>query len=129
MACLNGSLREVFLLSNPEIIFRVPNYCVCDPSFERDYDKIEKEMKDVPEQKIKVVCYYLAKNKNINIETTNKASVADVKKAFAKKAKVDMKKNSIRFLFKGQELTDDHQLCLNRVENMSKIQVMVREKD
>ena len=41
MACLEGNLRKVYFLSNPELILRVPNYCICDPVFERDYDLLK----------------------------------------------------------------------------------------
>ncbi len=129
MACLEGSLRKVFLLSNPEYIFRVPNFCVCDPSFERDYGELEKKAENIPEIDIKVVCYYLAKNKNVTLDVTNKTKVIDVKKAFAKEMGIKYDKYNIRFLFKGQELLNDHLLCYNNVENQSKIQVMASKKE
>ena len=126
LAC-NGSLREVFALTNPDYIFRVPNYCVCDPSFERDYDGLAKKTNKVGEKTIKVVCFLLTKNKDYNIECTNKTKVQDLKDMFAKKAKLNRKEYSIRFLFKGQELLDEHLLCYHDIENLSKIQVMARK--
>lgn len=129
MACLDGSLRKVFLLSNPDYIFNVPNFCVCDPSFERDYEELEKKAANIPESNIQIVCYYLAKNKNITLDVTNKTKIIDVKKAFAKQIGIKYDKYNIRFLFKGQELVNDHLLCYHNVENMSKIQVMVCKKE
>ena len=67
MACVKDNLREVMILQNPEIIFKVPNYCICDPVFERDYEKIKEENKDIEEIKIVVLLYYLAENKTIKI--------------------------------------------------------------
>jgi hypothetical protein len=125
MACAHNDLREVIVLSNPDIIFKVPNYCVCDPVFERDYEEIKKS--EIPENKIKVILYYLAENENINIHTTNKAEVKKLKEAFAKEKNIDLKTHRIRLLFRGQELLDDNLLCYNGVEDMSKIQVMVNE--
>lgn len=129
MACVDGSLRKVFLLSNPDYIFNVPNFCICDPSFERDYEELEKKAENIPETNIQIVCYYLEKNKNITLDVTNKTKVIDVKKAFAKQIKIKYDKYNIRFLFKGQELVNDHLLCYHNVENMSKIQVMVVKKE
>ena len=40
---------------------------------------------------------------------------------------IDLNTHKIRFLFRGQELLDDNRLCYNKVENMSKIQVMVNQ--
>ena len=127
MACAHGDLREVIVLSNPDYIFRVPNFCVCDPTFERDYEQIKENKKDMEEVKITVILYYLAENKNIKLHATNKTQVKKVKEAFAKTMGIDLNKHKIRLLFRGQELLDENLLCYNNVENMSKIQVMVNE--
>ena len=90
MACVHNDLREVIVLSNPDYVFKVPNYCVCDPVFERDYNEIKKNKKDIEEVKIKIILYYLAENKNINIHATNKTSVKKVKEGFAKKMNIPL---------------------------------------
>ena len=127
MACVNDSLREVMILSNPDIIFKVPNYCICDPVFERDYEKIKEENKDIEENKIVVLLYYLAENKTIKIHATNRTKVKKLKEALANKMNIDLNTHKIRLLFRGQELLDDNRLYYNKIENMSKIQVMVNE--
>ena len=127
MACANGDLRQVIVLNNPDYIYKVPNYCVCDPIFERDYDKIKEKNKDIESTKIKIVLFYLAKNKNIKLHVTNKTHVKKVKEAFAKKMNFDLKTHKIRLLFRGQELLDKNPLYFNNVEDGSKIQVMVNE--
>ena len=127
MACLHGDLREVIVVGNSNYVFRVPNFCVCDPIFERDYEKIKEKNKDIETVKIKITLYYLAKNKNVKLHVTNKTHVKKVKEAFAKKMDIDLKTHKIRLLFRGQELLDDNPLYYNNVEDMSKIQVMVNE--
>ena len=128
MACVHNDLRQVIVLTNPDYVFKVPNYCVCDPVFERDYTEIKENIKDIEEKKIKIILYYLAENKNYNFHVTNKTSVKKVKEAFAKKKEIDLNTHKIRLLFRGQELLDENLLCYNNVEDMSKIQVMVNEK-
>lgn len=127
MACVKDNLREVMILTNPEMIFKVPNYCICDPVFERDYDTIKEETQNIEDKKICVILYYLAKNKNIKIHASNKTRVKKLKEAFATKMNIDLNTHKIRMLFRGQELLDDNLLCYNKVEDMSKIQVMVNE--
>ena len=127
MACVKDNLREVMILANPDIIFHVPNYCICDPVFERDYDKIKEENKNIEEKKIVVLLYYLALNKTIKIHATNKTKIIKLKEAFAKNMNIDLNTHKIRLLFRGQELLDENKLCYNKVEDMSKIQVMVNE--
>ena len=51
MACVKDNLREVMILTNSDVIFKVPNFCICDPVFERDYEKIKEENKDIEEKK------------------------------------------------------------------------------
>ena len=95
--------------------------------FERDYEKIKEENKDIEEKKIVVLLYYLAQNKTIKIQATNKTKVIKLKEAFAGKMNIDLNTHKIRLLFRGQELLDDNRLCYNKIENMSKIHVMVNE--
>ena len=125
LACAHNDLREVIVLSNPDLVFKVPNYCVCDPIFERDYEEIKKN--EIQEKNIKVILYYLTENKNINIHISNKAEVKKLKETFAKEMNIDLTTHRVRLLFRGQELLDDNLLCYNNVEDLSKIQVMVNE--
>ena len=138
LACAHDDLREVIALGEPDHVFKVPNFCVCDPVFERDYNQIKAKKKDLEEEKIVIILYYLAKNKNIKlhatnktnikkIHATNKTNIKKIKEAFAKNLGIDLNTHKIRLLFRGQELLDDNLLCYNNVENMSKIQVMVNE--
>ena len=84
MAFLNNDLRQDIVLMNPDHVYKVPNCCVCDPIFERDYDEIKEENKDIESVKMKIVLYYLAKNKNIKLYVNNKMKVKKVKEAFIK---------------------------------------------
>jgi len=128
MACLEGNLRKVYFMSNPDFIFKVPNYCICDPIFERDYDVLKNKYNKIDENEISIILYYLDKNKNIKIETTNKTLVKDVKKKFAEKIGINYDEYKIRLLYRGLELLDDNLLCYNGVDNLSKIHVMVNPK-
>ena len=127
MECIDGNLRKVILSDTPEFIYKVPNFCITDPLFERDYESLKQEFKNKKEVKIKVVCYYLEKNKNITLDVTSKTPVKTVKKMFADAIGVNFGEVKIRFLFRGQELLDDNLLCYNQVEDMSKIQVVVNQ--
>ena len=77
--------------------------------------------------KIKIILFYLAKNKNVKLHVTNKTNIKKVKEAFAKKLEIDLNTHKIRLLFRGQELLDKNPLYFNNVEEGSKIQVMVNE--
>ena len=128
MACVEGNLRKTFFLSNPDFIFKVPNFCICDPVFERDYNALKISSRDLKVKNITIVIYYLEKNTNIKIETTNKEKIKNIKQNFADKININYDDYKIRFLYKGLELLDENLLCYNGIENMSKIHAIVNAK-
>ena len=58
MSCVEGDLRKVIFNGKNKIEFKIPNYCICDPIFERDYDEIKKMMK-ILLKKILLLLYVL----------------------------------------------------------------------
>ena len=128
MECVEGNLRKVYFLLNPDFIFKVPNFCICDPVFERDYEEIKKKYDKIAEKKITIILYYIAKKQNFKIETTNKTLVKDIKIIFSQNININFDEYKIRLFFKGLELLDDNLLCYNNIENLSKIHVAVNSK-
>ena len=45
MSCVNGDLRQVIFNGKNDFTFKIPNFCICDPIFERDYDEIKNNNK------------------------------------------------------------------------------------
>ena len=43
MTCVHGDLRQVIFNGKNEILFKIPNFCICDPIFERNYDDIKNK--------------------------------------------------------------------------------------
>ena len=62
MTCVEGNLRKVMFNGKNECLFKVPNFCICDPLFERDYDSIKDQFKNKKEININIVCFYMQKN-------------------------------------------------------------------
>lgn len=129
MSCVNGDLRQVIFNGKNDFIFKIPNFCICDPIFERDYDEIKNNDENVIQKNIIIiVCYRNDKNEMVEKKIdniTNKTKVLEVKNKFAELSGIDMDKNKIRFFYKGFELLDDNLLWYDQVDNMSKIQCLV----
>jgi hypothetical protein len=129
MSCVNGDLRQVIFNGKNDFIFKIPNFCICDPIFERDYDEIKNNDENIIQKNIIIiVCYRNDKNEMIEKKIdniTNKTKVLEVKNKFAELSGIDMEKNKIRFFYKGFELLDDNLLWYDQVDNMSKIQCLV----
>ena len=133
MTCVDGNLRKVIFNGKNECLFKVPNFCICDPIFDRDYDEIQQYNESIVEKKIINIVCYIDNNKEMKekkIENiTNKSMVIDLKKKFAEMVDIDMEKNKIRLFYKGFELLDDNLLWYDKVENMAKIQCMISFND
>ena len=129
MSCVNGDLRQVIFNGKNDFIFKIPNFCICDPIFERDYDEIKNNDENVIQKNIIIiVCYRNDKNEMVEKKIdniTNKTKVLEVKNKFAELSDIDIEKNKIRFFYKGFELLDDNLLWYDQVDNMSKIQCLV----
>ena len=131
MSCVEGDLRKVVFNGKNEIIFKIPNYCICDPVFERDYDEIKKNDENIIEKNI-IIIICIRNHKNEIIEKkigniTNKTRVFEVKEKFAKKIDINMDEYKIRFFYKGFELLDENLLWYDKVENMAKIQCLITQ--
>lgn len=129
MSCVNGDLRQVIFNGKNDFIFKIPNFCICDPIFERDYDEIKNNDENIIQKNIIIIVYY-RNDKNEMVEKkidniTNKTKVLEVKNKFAELSGIDMEKNKIRFFYKGFELLDDSLLWYDKIENMAKIQCLV----
>lgn len=144
--CVDGNIRQTFFVSNPGHIFRVPNFCIADPVIEKNYEEIIKKCRNIAVNKITITMSFLVdknKPKNIKIETTNKATVKEIKDIFCQKVGLNVNNKdkekdnkindelddkgeiSLRMFFDGQELIDENLLCYNNIKNMSRIQVMI----
>lgn len=129
MSCVNGDLRQVIFNGKNDFIFKIPNFCICDPIFERDYDEIKNNDENIIQKNIIIIiCYRNDKNEMVEKKIdniTNKTKVLEVKNKFAELSDIDMEKNKIRFFYKGFELLDDNLLWYDQVDNISKIQCLV----
>ena len=131
MSCVEGDLRKVIFNGKNEYVFKIPNYCICDPIFERDYDEIKRNEENIIEKNIIIIICFRNHNNHIKekkIENiTNKTKVEEVKKIFADKVGINIDKNKIRFFYKGFELLDENLLWYDKVENMAKIQCLITQ--
>jgi hypothetical protein len=106
-------------------IFNVPNFCIIDPVYERDFNVYNS--KEIKEKKINIFLFNLRNNTQVEMMVSNKMNGKDVKAMFVEKAGIDLNKFRIRLLCKGQEIKDD--LCLYHfnLDNNSHIHVSLSE--
>lgn len=99
--------------------YHIPNYCINDPFFERQY----KVKKNIEEKKVKVKLFEPTGNINEEHTVSNTMTGKELKEFFKKEHNIGDNFN-LRLFFGGMEIKDDHFLYQHHLKNGYKIQVM-----
>ena len=123
-ACTKDNLQEIYEMDFPMRKYKIPNYCITDPVFFKDYKQYENNNNSVENVIINIKCFITNDMKEINLKISNKSNGKDVKQQLAKieNKKLDLYK--CRLFFQGQEILDEHQLFYHNLKDNSKIQVL-----
>jgi hypothetical protein len=100
--------------------YNVPNYCINDPYFEKEY----KIKENIEKKDLKINLYEVANNKNSILEVNNLVTVLELKKLFCKENNISFEDFNIRMFFSGMEILNEHFLYQYNIKNDFKIQVM-----
>lgn len=123
------NLCTILELDDPDIIYNVPNFCVADPVFERNYEELEKNTALGQSKDISIICYCSLTNTEIVIDTNTHTTGKVFKELFSVKASYPLDKYKLRLFYSGQEIQDDHFLSYHNLSDSSKLQVMVINLD
>ena len=99
--------------------YHIPNYCINDPFFERQY----KVKKNIEEKKVKIKIFEPTGNINEEKSVMNTMTGKELKELFRKEHNIGDNFN-LRLFFGGMEIVDDHFLYQQKIKNGFKIQVM-----
>lgn len=136
-ACVYDELRANMLLEEYELTtatgcinhivdksgnhYFVPNYCINDPYFEKQYEVKDKD--DVKKVDYVLHLYECTSNTNIKVSVSNTITGKELKSIFKEQAKLD-DDIRLRLFFSGMEITDDHFLYQHNLMNGYTVQVM-----
>ena len=109
------------------IHYIIPNYCINDPFFEKEF----KVQEDIEKIDLKLNLYEVATNTTTTVDTNNLVSGEELKKLFCEKNNISIEDYKIRMFFSGNEILNDHYIYQYKIKNDFKIQVMKNkiEKD
>lgn len=119
LSTLNGRINE--LIDNKHRIYRIPNYCINDPLFEKKIAEIDETHQI---KKMTVTLYDVYEVKKTNISVSDNIKIGEIKKRFAHHNDLDMSKYKIRLLFGGSDLKDDDYLYQYNFQEGYIIQVL-----
>jgi hypothetical protein len=120
--CIDN-IRVIYEIENPKNSYKIPNYCINDPVFERDYEIYEEKKNTIENIPITIICFISNDIKEITLNAFNKSSGKEIKELISKKIDKPLDKYKFRLFFSGQEISDDHLLYYHNIENKNKIQV------
>jgi hypothetical protein len=99
--------------------YHIPNYCINDPFFERQY----KIKKNVEEKQVKIKLFEPTGNINEEKTVSNTMTGKELKELFRKEKDIGDNFN-LRLFFGGMEIKDEHFLYQHHLKNGFKIQIM-----
>lgn len=123
------NLKQIMEIENFDVIYRVPNFCIADPVFERDYNALVANKDNYETRDITIVLYSSMTNKETKLTVSNKMKGKELKEVFSKAENFPLNKYWIRLFYSGQEIKDDYMLYYSSLDNNSKLQVMCLKKE
>ena len=100
--------------------YLVPNYCINDPYFERQY-KIDSNIEN---KTIKIKLFEPLSDVNTTLNIDNLISGEELKKIYSEKIGISQDEYNLRLFFGGQEIKDNNFLYQYNLQKGFKIQVM-----
>jgi len=99
--------------------YHIPNYCINDPYFEREY----QVKKNVEKKTIKLKLFEPTGNVNVEKNVPNTMTGKELKELYIKEHNIGNNFH-LRLFFGGMEIQDNHYLYQHHLKNGYKIQVM-----
>ena len=124
--CIDN-IRTIYEIENPKNSYKIPNYCINDPIFERDYEVFKEKNNSIENIPIIIFCFITNDMKEIKLNVFNKSSGKEIKELISKEIDKPLENYKFRLFFSGQEILDDHLLFYHNIENKNKIQVNYNE--
>ena len=124
--CIDN-IRTIYEIENPKNSYKIPNFCINDPIFERNYEIFEEKKDSIENIPIIIFCFITNDIKEIKLNVFNKSSGKEVKELLSKELNKPLENYKFRLFFSGQEIFDDHLLYYHNIENKNKIQVNYNE--
>ena len=124
--CIDN-IRTIYEIENPKNSYKIPNYCINDPIFERDYEVFKEKDNTIENIPIIIFCFITNDMKEIKLNVFNKSSGKEIKELISKAIDKPLENYKFRLFFSGQEILDDHLLFYHNIENKNKIQVNYNE--
>lgn len=127
--CIESDLRHTYSRFQPNFIYHIPNYCINDPFYQKDFDGYEKLYDTVDDRNIKININYYNEGKEYQMKIRNKCTGFDLKHKFSKMINLDTRNNNMKLLYKGQEIEDTHCMYYHNLVEDSHVYILSTPKN
>ena len=126
--CLQNSIQNTYNKLQPNYIYHLPNFIICDPIYEKEYTNYEDIYDTVEDTNINVKLIYVTKGITYQAKIRNKDTGFDIIHKFIKLSKVDNRLYVIRVFFGGQEIEETHCVYFHQIKEGDSLQVLTTER-
>jgi hypothetical protein len=122
---ISGCINQ--LKDNKGKVYRIPNYCINDPYFEKfiESENSEKLPTERSQKPLKIFVYNLYENKKREIETIDDITGKQLKDLYCNLENINNDDYLIRLFFGGSEVKDDQKLYRHHIQNEYTLQIMI----
>ena len=114
---LDNKLSYFYLKKQPNNVYHVPNFCLCEPIFVRDYSKYEQLYDVESDNNIRCKIFYHNDKTKHDMKIRNKATGFDFKYKIMKMLNINKMKYKMRLIYKGFEIEDVHCVYYHGINN------------
>lgn len=122
------NIQETYVKSNPDVIYKIPNFVICDPIFIRDYEQFEQIYDAVEDVNLEIILACKLLKKQYNTKLRFKSTGLDVKHKFFNLSGVDKRVYNIKLFYNNIEICDTHCLFYHSISNDATIEVVLNER-
>lgn len=116
-----GCLNEC--RDSKNILYKIPNFCINDPYFEKEYIDVAEQDITVTD-KLNLVIYDLYDNKKVPFTLESNITGMELKQLYSDHFVVNLNQYKVRLLFGGAEIKDEQNLYGHKVKDGYTIHVV-----
>ena len=128
MVCLQNSIQNTYNKFQPNYIYHLPNFIICDPVYEKEYTNYEQVYDSIEDTNLNLKLYYVTKGITYNVKIRNKDTGFDIIHKFIKLSKIDNRLYVIRVFFGGQEIEETHCVYYHQIKEGDTLQILTTER-
>lgn len=102
-------------------IYKIPNFIINDPHFEK---QLKNEEEYTKKENLKLILYELYNNKKTSVEVMYNTTIKELKLKYSELDQFNLNEYKIKFLFGGSELKDEHFVYEYNIMDEYTIQVL-----